>query len=298
MTGKVPHRVARAHLPGARRALIAGFGFTMLLVPEVAVAGAATPWVQSQNAKTRLVVDRVDMKGQGKVLVAGVHVKLDEGWKTYWRNPGDAGLPPTFNWSGSRNLKSAKVLWPAPARFTDGAGTAYGYKKEVVFPVVIEPETGGQPVNLDLKLEYAVCADICIPAEAELRLETKGSGLFARSYAPLLKTYLNRIPSRIEPGPKKGLAISPAKAELTGSAPKLSIETHVPEGAKTADLFVEGPEGFYMAPAERAGESANGSVRFKVDLTKGDDPKQLKGKTVTLTLVSDSGQAETTWRIE
>lgn len=246
---------------------------------------------------TRLVADTVGVRNQGKKLVAGVQVKLDDGWKTYWRNPGDAGLPPRFDWSGSQNLKSAKILWPVPKRLKDSAGTSYGYKKQVVFPVILEPEDPGAPVKLHLSLEYAVCANICIPAQAQLKLET-GGGFFSRSYASLLSEYIDRVPVKIKPGSRPGLSISRTEARLAGPEPALTVDARIPAGAESADLFVEGPEGFYMAPAERAGKPGGGMVKFKVDLTKGDDPKELKGKTVTLTLVSPEAQTETSWLIE
>ena len=63
-----------------------------------------------------------------------------QGWKTYWRMPGDAGIPPQFDWSGSQNVKSVEVLWPAPQRFIDSGGETVGYKDRVVFPLRIVPD--------------------------------------------------------------------------------------------------------------------------------------------------------------
>lgn len=277
---------------------LAAAGFLQFAVPvPQAQAGSATDWVENRHAMTRLVADTLEMPDKGKALVAGIQVQLDEGWKTYWRNPGDAGLPPNFDWSGSQNLKSARVLWPAPHRFKDSAGTSYGYKTQVIFPVVIEPKDPDRPVDLRLRLEYAVCADICIPAEADLELQTGDGGFFSRSYAPLLSEYIDRVPVKIELGPRPVLSISRTEANLAGPAPALVIDARIP-GAEDADLFVEGPQGFYMAPAERAGTPEKDKVRFRVDLTKGDDPKDLKGQTVTLTLVSPQAQAETSWTVD
>ena len=207
----------------------------------------------------------------------------------------DSGLPPRFDWSGSQNLKSARILWPAPTRYIDSAGLSIGYKDEVVFPVLIEPVQAGQPIDLRLRLEFAVCADICIPAEADLRLRVGRSGIFSRSYASLLSRYLDRVPGRKAVA---GLSVSGTKAELSGKAPYLAIDARFPQGTIGADLFVEGPRGFYLAPTQTVDKRSDGTVRFKVDLTKGDDPKELKGKTLTLTLVTKTAQTETTWRIK
>lgn len=263
-----------------------------------AIAGSATDWVQANHAASRLVIDTATWGKRKPSLVAGIHVTLDEGWKTYWRNPGDAGLPPNFDWSRSTNLKSAKVLWPAPVRFHDSAGTSYGYKKEVVFPVLVEPVNPGKPVELKLSMEYAVCADICIPVEAKLEVISGKSGFFSRSHTSLLEDYLGRVPVKIVPGSQGGIGIENAKAKLTGKKPVLIFDARFPKNHSNSDLFVEGPVGHYLPPTKRISRQGNGAVRYQIDLTKGDDPKGLEGQSLTLTLVSDKGQAELDWRVK
>ena len=194
--------------------------------------------------------------------------------------------------------QSAQLLWPAPKRLPDSAGISIGYKNEVVFPVLIEPVKADQPIDLKLKMEFAVCADICIPAEADMQLKVGKDGFFSSSYAPLLTRYLKRVPGKQRPGSRTGPGVARTQSQLTGAAPYLTVDARFPGGSQGADLFIEGPEGFYLAPAEHVGKRSDGTLRFKVDLTKGDDPKDLKGKTVTLTLVSNAAQAETTWHIE
>lgn len=243
-------------------------------------------------------MDTVTWNGNKEALVAGIHVKLEDGWKTYWRNPGDAGLPPNFDWSGSKNLKNAQVLWPAPIRFHDSAGTSYGYKKEVVFPVLIEPVDATKKVQLKLNMEYAVCADICIPVEAKLSVSSGKSGLFSRKYSKIIQKYLERVPKRITAENSAGIGVTHAQATLTGRDPVLIFDARFPSGDSETDLFVEGPEGFYLPPTKRLARQADGSIRYQIDLAKGDDPKDLQGQSVTLTLVSEKEQAELSWRVK
>ena len=261
-------------------------------------AGSASDWVTKDYFAMRLISDHATWRGGQETLVAGIQIKLDKGWKTYWRYPGDSGLPPRFDWSGSRNLKDARLLWPAPIRLRDSFGTSYGYKREVIFPVLIEPVKAGQPIDLRVKIEFAVCADICIPAEADLRLKVGRDGFFSRSYEPSLSRSLARVPGKQDQGSRNGLSVSHTEAQLSGAAPYLAIEARFPDDAQDTDLIVEGPEGFYLAPAEPVDRRSDGAIRFRIDLTKGDNPKDLKGKIVTLTLVSKSAQAETSWLIE
>ena len=92
------------------------------------------------------------------------------GWHTYWRYPGDSGVPPRFSFSGSDNLATAKVLFPAPHAFTDEAGTTIGYKGNVILPLRVFPRQKDKPVTLRAKIDYAVCEKLCVPVEAKVEL--------------------------------------------------------------------------------------------------------------------------------
>ena len=108
-------------------------------------------------------------------LRAGVEIRLTRGWHTYWRYPGDAGVPPQFNFAGSRNVKQVDVLWPAPERMVDAGGTSIGYSAGVIFPLRVVPQEAGKPVALRLRLQYAICEKLCVPAEGRSEL-TLASG--------------------------------------------------------------------------------------------------------------------------
>src|SRR5215470_19177528 len=145
----------------------------MLPVGLLGAAPAAlsdqSPWVSSTDSKVRLVSGAVELDGK-PCLLGGVQLRMNGGWKTYWRNPGDSGVPPSFDFKGSKNLKQALLLYPAPHRIADANGTAIGYDDEVIFPVKITPERDGEPVDLKLAFEYGLCKDLCIPNEVSLAL--------------------------------------------------------------------------------------------------------------------------------
>src|SRR5690242_15253493 len=101
---------------------------------------------------------------------AGFDLKLGKGWRTYWRVPGDAGVPPQFDWSRSRNVETVTLLWPAPSRFTDEGGETIGYKDRVVFPVDVVAKDPGRPIDLALEAFLGVCEKICIPVKLEMSL--------------------------------------------------------------------------------------------------------------------------------
>src|SRR5689334_15797005 len=131
-------------------ALLAGAG------PSLAAPDDAA-WVPETYSKARLVSGAVDDGGEAK-RIAGIEIRLDPGWKTYWRTPGDSGVPPQFDWSKSENIDSVTVLWPAPRKFDDGAGGhSLGYHDQFVLPLRIVAKSADKPVTLRADIDYAVC---------------------------------------------------------------------------------------------------------------------------------------------
>ncbi|SIO46845.1 Thiol-disulfide interchange protein, contains DsbC and DsbD domains [Rhodovulum sp. ES.010] len=100
--------------------------------------------------------------------MAGLHLRLAPGWKTYWRAPGDAGIPPRFDWAGSRNIAGAELHWPTPRVFVSNGLRTIGYENDVVLPIEITPQEAGRPMDLRGRVELGVCQDICMPLELSL----------------------------------------------------------------------------------------------------------------------------------
>jgi DsbC/DsbD-like thiol-disulfide interchange protein len=253
----------------------------------LAASSDETPWVKETYSKVRLVSGAVEEKGEAK-QIAGVQIHLDSGWKTYWRTPGDSGVPPQFDWSGSKNLKVAEVLYPAPRRFADAGGTAIGYEDEVVFPVRITPERPGEPVELKLNLGYGLCKKLCIPNEASLSRKAEGED-------PLLQRFADLVPRPVEQGALP--ALGGIEAKLDGSKPELVIDTEFPAGAIGTDLFIEAGDVFVPVP-KPLGPPEDGKQRFVVSFASAEEAAGIKGKPLTLTLVWDGGGRETSWTAE
>src|SRR3954453_626993 len=142
----------------------------------------ASPWQRDGHSAVRLLAG----SRSGAVLLGGIAFQLDPGWKTYWRNPGDSGVPPRFDFSKSENIEAVTVLWPAPKKFDDGAGGhSLGYRDQVVLPLRIVPKNADKPVTLRAEINYAVCEKLCIPVQANAELaftsvaSTEDSVLFA-----------------------------------------------------------------------------------------------------------------------
>lgn len=100
--------------------------------------------------------------------MAALQIDLAPEWKTYWRRPGDAGIPPEFDWSGSENLAALQILWPGPELFDFQGMQTIGYRHQMILPVEIVPADPAQPVDLRATVDLGLCRDICIPASISL----------------------------------------------------------------------------------------------------------------------------------
>lgn len=100
--------------------------------------------------------------------MAGLNLTLAPHWKTYWRAPGETGIPPSFDWSGSTNVASVRLHWPSPQVITLNGMQSIGYYDALLLPVEVTPKDPSQPTNLHLTMQLGICKDICMPATLTL----------------------------------------------------------------------------------------------------------------------------------
>jgi DsbC/DsbD-like thiol-disulfide interchange protein len=251
--------------------------------------GSASPWAELPNSRVRLVA--APAKTSTGRYLAGLEIVMAEGWKTYWRTPGDAGVPPSFDWKDSANLATVKVHYPAPMRMPEAGGEVIGYKKSVLFPMEVVPQDADKPVVLRLALEFGICRDICIPATTTLELSLPPSK--TDDHAEAVAAALERVPRSGNARRKTDPELRRVAVEGDEAAPRLSIEAAfpVPQGA---DVFVEAPEGVYVPLPQKKAEQLGGIVNYEAALSP-DLVRDLRGKTLTLTLVSGGGASEVHW---
>ncbi len=113
---------------------------------------------------------------EGGHHMAGLSLVLTPGWKTYWRSPGEAGIPPLFDWSGSQNVKAVYVHWPSPVVFHTNGLQTVGYKGDVVLPLEVVPVVPGQPIVLKAQVDMGICKDICMPAHVSVSADLPNPG--------------------------------------------------------------------------------------------------------------------------
>lgn len=198
----------------------------------------ASEWALSAKSQARLIAD-----GRGQ---AGFQIELAAGAITYWRDPGDAGVPPAFDFSRSVNVASAEVEFPAPKRIEEADGSeAFGYERGVVFPIRVKAADPAKPVTLALDASYAVCEKICLPARAVVSL-----GLPKETATPWAATI--DAARTLIPLAKDAAALGIEVTGLEGRNWRLCL----PAAPGTPrNLFVEPPAGWWLtAKAEAADE--------------------------------------------
>ena len=246
-------------------ALRALFCVGLIGVSAPALAGDAfsSDWAASLKSSARLILGDA---ANGR-FHAGVEIKLAPGAITYWRNPGEAGLPPTLIFDGSANLASARTFFPAPQRLNEGDGEAFGYDHSVILPVDIDAADPSKPVSVDLKLNYAVCEKICVPADANLQLRL-GEGAGASPYAEALARARAQVPQSLD---WASLAGEATLVSLSEKAWRLCVAA--PHDAMR-DLFVEAPAPWWFGVAREASSPA-GQDCFRVTLEQKPDGQSL-----------------------
>jgi DsbC/DsbD-like thiol-disulfide interchange protein len=239
-----------------RRAVLAFAALATPLRASAAPSAAASAWVDGHRSRVRLI----DGGHDGGGLLAALVIELHPGFKTYWRTPGDSGVPPTFDWAASTNVAAVEPLWPAPTRFEDAGGVSYGYRDRLVLPLRVHLRDAGRPARLAGAVDYGVCHDICIPARAEVALDLSGKGPPPAEIAQALA----RVPAPQPIGGDGPLAIL-AVAPQPGA--KLLVSVRAPQ-ASTPTLFPEAPENWYLAAGSMAAADTAGVGTFTVEVAQ------------------------------
>jgi DsbC/DsbD-like thiol-disulfide interchange protein len=255
-------------------------GLIVLGAPARAADAFSSEWAVGLKSSARLLAGDA---AEGR-LQAGVEIKLSPGAITYWRDPGDAGLPPVFSFEGSLNLADAQAFFPEPRRLNEGAGEAFGYDHSLVLPIEVEPIDPTKPVALSLKLGYAVCEKICVPAKADLHV-LLSPGAASSPYAKAIAQAKAEVPRPVEWSALAG------KAQLSAAGDAMWRLCFESQQGRERDLFVEGPERWWFA-VKREAASPSGESCFVVKLEQKPDGAQLPVR-AKLTVTGGAGAFET-----
>jgi len=256
------------------------------VLPLQVMAQDASPWIKDTYSSVRLIAG----SRSGNVLMGGIGFQLEPGWKTYWRTPGDSGVPPRISFAKSENVESVTILWPVPSKFPDGAGgISFGYKKQVLLPLRIIAKSSDKPVMLRAAISYAVCDKICVPVEANAEL---GFMSVASTEDNAIAAALDTVPKPARIGDVTPVAIKDVRRDGKAVLVDVVADDKAPSG-KEVELFAEGPTLDWALPVPKLiKRDAGGLLHFSFDLDGLPPGASADGAVLKLTVAGPGGAYE------
>lgn len=257
-------------------------------ITACAQAADASRWDGDHRAAVRLIAGTALSEGGARLLRGGIQVKLGPSWKMYWRYPGDAGIPPRFDFAGSENVKAITVLWVAPQRFSQDGINLIVYRGAVTLPLLVTPVDHRKPATLRLKLDYGICETLCILAEAKSELILSGK---ASSHEGALAAAETRVPKQVALGESRTVAIRAIRREMGPRLPRIVVDVVAP-ATSSVDLFVEGPTPDWALPLPKLISTEASLRRFSFDVDGVPPGINSKGAVLKFTAVAGEDAIE------
>lgn len=184
--------------------LIIGHPITIIRSILIFLAALAASDARAQTASSltahhtqaKLVLSAVSAK-PGDTIWAGVDMKMDAGWHTYWKNPGEAGMATSIKWQLPSGISAGEILWPVPEKIPPAEVTTYGYTNEVMLlvPLTLPTNLPNGPVDLKASVSWLECKDVCLPASAMVdAMLNVGSETRTSADAELIKSWIFKTP--------------------------------------------------------------------------------------------------------
>ena len=264
-------------MKSATVALLGLLGASMLAtIPASAAIGN---WGHGQRSEVRLLAAGVGKDGR---LTAGIEIVLPRGWRTYWRTPGDAGVPPVIDFSASKNLGPADVAFPLPTREDEGDDIVDNiYLDRVTLPVSATIADPKKPVELSLRIHLGVCDKVCVPEDVTVALTVPPNENDMAATATIAAA-VALVPGPPEPG--KFALDKVTRDGGTDGHPVFRFEGVVPDAAN-AHMFIEGPEDWFpYTPAFVHG--GDGKAAYTVEFSRLGSPVPIAGARFRVTIAS------------
>lgn len=270
----VANACMRAQIGRMRKTVLTLITLLLGANPPPALA-ASSDWFEMQSGRIRLVT--AGTSDEGGQLKGMLEIDLLPGWKTYWRDPGDAGVPPQIDVSASTNIASAEFFFPPPERHDDGSFKWAGYDEKVALPITFILKSPGETALIEADVFLGVCETICIPAQTKLTLDPASDAENPEDIAAVAAAFA-ALPAPATPE----FGVSSVRKD--GS--KLIVEAKFPGDPASAEFFLAGEEGYAFGTPERIGE--NGRTLFSVEILARPDGVPT-GDGLHYTLVTGTG---------
>lgn len=252
---------------------VATFALVAALAHGPAFA-ASSDWVDHEGGRLRIITSTPDADG---VVRGMLDIELTPGWKTYWSDPGDSGLPPQMNISGSTNLSAVELLFPAPERVDDGYAVWAGYTSSVRLPFRLHQETTEDAASLVADILIGVCQSVCIPVDAQLDVA------LSQAASPIETALVDQAFSTLPGDRTADMSIDAVRLDPSDDH-RLLVDVRLPsdEAAAAAELFIATPPGWRLGTPKRV-ETEGQTSRFAVKIKR--QPDDLGAEAAPLTFV-------------
>lgn len=283
----------------AAAAALAGlfFVFASPAAAQQSVADQAKAYTTAQPRVMHTAADLfspVTATGNAETIPAALRIRMQDNWKIYWRTPGDAGLPPALDWTGSQNLQDARLSWPVPSRFTIYDIDNIGYKHEAVFPLDLIPAAAGEGIDLKLKLDLLVCDDICVPETHEVQFSLPAGDAAPSADAEAYARARAQLPVAAHDGARFNRIWLDYDS---GNAAYAVVEmTAADKPADNADLFIEHPAAIVFGKPAMTYDAKTGRLVLRAPVHSSEPldkiEQTLSEGELTLTYVQDHSGVE------
>jgi DsbC/DsbD-like thiol-disulfide interchange protein len=268
---------------GKTPALLTMFAFVGLVSPPA--QAATSDWATSEGGRMRVVALSPDAAGN---IRAALQIEPKPGWITYWREPGESGIPPQLTVAADGNVTLGAIAYPAPKPLMIGSIEEIGYDSAVSLPLDLKVTDRSKAAKLDLTAFIGMCRDICIPFQANFSLPLSDAESAASEEATILSAAAASLPQAPSPD------FDVRSHALSADGKVLSLKLSLPNSAETPPLvYVTGPSGYVFF---RQTNARLDDQRFDVDIAIGKLPRSytVHGKNWGLLVVQGDRSMETT----
>ena len=250
--------------------ILPAYAALLTLLAGSPLHASSSDWFETEGARIRLVTaGKPDARGK---LNGILHIELAPGWKTYWRDPGDSGVPPTLDVSANPNIASAVFDFPAPQRHDEGDFKWAGYDYPVALPITFTLKDPAGAAVIDASVFLGVCETICVPVQAKLAVDPADDPANPDDAAAVAAAF-----SKVPPAATPDFEV---KAAGKAGEAKVVLEAMFPGDPATAELFISGEDGYVFATPVR--EQRDGKTFFSIEVTRPDETPTGPGLHYTL----------------
>lgn len=246
------------------------------LLPVVWLGLAAHP-AHAAHTQVKLLLS-ADTARPGSTIWAGVDMKMDPDWHTYWKNPGEAGMATKIQWQLPPGVTAGEIQWPLPEKFPPVEVTTYGYNNEVMLlvPLKLAANLKPGPMDLKAKVSWLECKEECIPGGATVRAKLNiGPETRTSADAKTIDLWKSKTP---QPGDALGVHAW-WEGPAVGDKRPLILEWSAPDNATQADFFPNANDNYDIQPATEILSAQPGAIRLRktVQTFSGSWPKEIGG---------------------